>query len=190
MTGPAQFDLELVATADRDLTNFEILPACYCPVEMKKFVYLKVKDQAAASEVMVPADPEKESLYPFFPLTEKDRAPQETSGRIQSKWKWPTFVESRLAALPILFAADHDTEILLMGDPETVSAVCATPRPGNGNPEEWNSVGQHSALYLSFFCRDVKAGESVKARARLVFLKKSNDPSMDHQALFQDFLIQ
>lgn len=186
LTGPAQFDLELSARPVRDLKNFEILPASYCPVEMRKFVYLQ--GEHSPVEVKGAADGDRDDLYPFFPCSSQDRLPQEQSGRIQSPWKWKTQVMSDLVRMPVLFAADEATEILLLGDPASVSAVCATPRPDHGNPEDWNSVEQHSALYLSFFCRDIKADETVTARARLIFRGASVDPAAEHQALYRKFM--
>lgn len=190
LTGPAQIDLELKATPTRDLNNFEILPASYCPVNMVKYVYLLRDGKPTPVAVKTPADPEAAKLYPFFPLTAADRAPQEATGRIHSAWKWPTTVATDNAALPIVFASDEHAEIILLGDPASTSAVCATPRPNSGKPEDWNSVGQHSALYLSFFCRDVTAGETVTARARLLFREPSSVQDAPHLRLYRQFLQQ
>jgi len=190
LSGPAQIDLHLKATPKRDLKNFEILPASYCPVNMVKHVYLSRDGKPTPVAVKTPTDPATAKLYPFYPLTAADRAPQEATGRIHSTWKWPTTVAKENAALPIVFASDHHTEIILMGDPASTSAVCATPRPGSGQPEDWNSVGQHSALYLSFFCRDVKAGETVTARARLVFREPSAVQSAPHIRHYREFVAE
>lgn len=187
LTGPARFDLLIEATPTRDLRNFEILPASYCPVEMVKHVYLDRAGEPTPVVVKTPGDAEAAKLYPFFPLTANDRAPQRASGRIQSTWKWPTVVEPKLAALPMVFAADERTEIILMGESSGTSAVCATPRPDTGRPEEWNSVGQHSALYLSLFCREVAAGRTVRNRARLLFRKRGADPDAERLRLYRDF---
>ena len=188
LTGPAQIDLHLTATPTRDLKNFEILTASYCPVNMVKHVYLSHDGKPRPAAVKTPTDPAAAERYSFYPLTAADRGPQEATGRLHSTWKWPTTVAKENAALPIVFASDHHTEIILMGDPASTSAVCATPRPDSGNPEEWNSVGQHSGLYLSFFCRDVKAGETVTTRARLLFREPSATESEPHRRLFREFL--
>ena len=187
VAGAAQIDLHLTARPTRDLKNFEILPASYCPVNMKKHVYLKRNGQPHPSVVKTPSNSTAATLYPFFPLTEADWLPQETTGRILSTWLWPTMVAEEKAAVPIVFASDGQTEIILMGDPASTSAVCATPRPDSGKPEDWNSVGQHSALYLSFFCRDVKAGQTVTARARLIFRKRAPQPATAHLELYREF---
>ena len=188
LTGPAQIDLHLKATPTRDLKNFEILPASYCPVNMVKHAYLQRNGKPSPVAVKTSVAPDAAKLYPFFPLTSADRVPQEATGRILSSWKWPTTVEKEYAALPIVFAADAGTEIVLLGDPSSTSAVCATPRPDTGNPEDWNSVGQHSALYLSFFCRDVKAGQSVTARARLIFQKRTAQSAVAHLRQYREFV--
>ena len=41
LTGPGQIDLLIEAVPHQDLTNFEILPATYGPVEMVKYAYLQ-----------------------------------------------------------------------------------------------------------------------------------------------------
>ncbi|MEM1294584.1 MAG: hypothetical protein AAGH89_04420 [Verrucomicrobiota bacterium] len=187
ITGAAQIDLEIEAIPNRDLSNFEILPAVYCPVQMVKRVYLERNGEAEPVVVKTPDDSEESLLYPFFPLTAEDREPQKASGRIQSEWTWPTSVEEEEAALPIVLADDGETEIILFGHPDSTSAVCATPRPDSGEPENWNSVGQHSALYLSFFCRDIKAGEKQLARARLIYRTKTSDSAQEHRQLYQAF---
>ena len=62
------------------------------------------------------------------------------------------------------------------------------PRPDSGEPEEWNPVGQHSALYLSFFCRDVKAKQTVTARARLAFREREEHPTDAHRRPYREFI--
>lgn len=190
LTGPAQIDLDIVAIPTRDLSNFEILPASYCPVEMVKSVYLMGSDGPEPKIVKTPADPEQAKLYPFYPMGEAERDAQLRSGRTESEWKWPTSIEDKNASLPIVFANDEKTEIILMGDPKSVSAVCATPRPDSGDPTEWNSVGQHSALYLSLFGRDVKAGEKLTARARLVFRERTENSTQEHLQIYEEFVNQ
>ena len=155
---------------------------------MVKSVYLNRDGKPKPVAVKTPEDPEAAKLYPFFSLTDRDRLNQEATGRIHSEWKWPTSVEKENAALPILFAADDETEILLLGDPNCARAVCATPRPDIGKPEDWNSVGQHSALYLSLFYSRVKAGETVGARARLIYRKRSKNSAAEHLQLYSEFL--
>lgn len=188
LTGLNQIDLTVEATPAKDLENFEILPASYCPVEMTKLIYVKGDGGPKALKMSPPSDLEEAATYPFFPLTEEDRSPQQDSGRISSEWKWPTTVREELAGLPVVVAHDRTTEILLLGDPESVSAVCATPRRETGQPEQWNSVEKHSALYLSLFCRDVKAGETLSARVRWIAQDRADKPEQSHRQLYGEFL--
>ncbi|MEM9282111.1 MAG: hypothetical protein AAGA96_09810, partial [Verrucomicrobiota bacterium] len=69
LSGPSQIDLVITATPTRDITNFEILPATYLPVEYEKFAYLR-NDAAPAPTLFRPTGVEEDDLlYPFFPMT-------------------------------------------------------------------------------------------------------------------------
>ena len=189
ISGPAQIDLTIEAEPEKDLKNFEILIANYVDVHMAKGIYRANEGHPIPTELQSPKDPVAADLYPFFPLTARDRQAQAQSGRIHSSWKWKSRVAAANAALPIAFAGDGRMQIVLLGDPNSTSALCVTPKPeGNAPPEEWNSVEQHSALYLSLFCRNLKAGERHRAHARLVFLTKSENAAQSHQELYRDFL--
>ncbi|MEM8955047.1 MAG: hypothetical protein AAGD22_12925 [Verrucomicrobiota bacterium] len=192
VTGPGQIDVEMVAMPERAIENFEILPATYVDVLMEKGMYAEGEGEGEVTILRQMDTPGERPQYPFFPLGEDARAMQEKSGRMGSSWIWPSYVHAGVAALPIIFAESEDVEIVLMGDPEAVSAVCVTPKPEAGEPEEWNSVGQHSALYFSLFGRDVEAGEECRARMRLVVLPAGGDGDEGlegrHRELYEDFL--
>ena len=75
--------------------------------------------------------------YPFYPLNEQARVVQENSGRIHSDWKWKSVVPVNRVALPMAFAENENVQLLLMAEPESTSAVCVTPTPTSGTPEDW-----------------------------------------------------
>ncbi|MEM7143573.1 MAG: hypothetical protein AAF591_00470 [Verrucomicrobiota bacterium] len=192
VTGPGQIDVEMVAVPERAIENFEVLPATYVDVLMEKGMYAEGDGEGEVEILRQMETPGERPQYPFFPLGEEARAMQEKSGRMGSSWIWPSYVHEGVAALPVIFAENDEVEILLMADPESVSAVCVTPKPETGEPEEWNSVGQHSALYFSLFGRDVEAGEECRSRMRLVVVPAGGDGDEGlearHRGLYEGFL--
>lgn len=191
VTGPAQVDLVLEARPSRDIEKFEILLANYVPYDMVKGVYVERGGgggRVEGLEVRPGAQYGGEKDYPFFPMNAAARKNQAQTGRIHSSWTWGTVVTKANAALAMTYATDGETQILLMGDPESTSAVCATPKPVSGEAEDWTSVEKHSAQYLSFFCRDVKAGEKLVARARVVFMEAKTGFEGRHQRLYEEFV--
>jgi len=188
ITGPAQFDLLIEATTTKPIRNFEILPAVYLAVHMGKFIYVDGSG-GPAIHALRPNKTYGDPLnYAFYPLGEKARTAQERSGRIHSDWKWRSVVPKERAALPIVFAEDERLQVVLMANPESISAVCATPLPTSGSPEDWNSVEQHSALYFSTFGHDVEAGKTYRAHMRLQVIVKPEDTAQAHADLYQQFL--
>ena len=188
LTGQSQIDVIVEATPTREIKNFEILPATYLPVEWEKYVYLQDGDCSSLTLLRPPGNKEDDIKYPFYPMSETDRIAQEQSGRITSSWAWKTILPDGYAALPIVFAGNDQIQVIQFTNPESVSAVCATPKPESRDPAEWNSVGQHSALYFSLFGRDVAAGETVTARIRLRVIDTPEDPAITHAQLYRQFL--
>lgn len=190
ITGPAQIDLLVEATPTKPISNFEILPAVYLAVHMGKFIYL----DGDGGPMIHALHPDKEwgdpLNYAFYPLGEKARTSQKNSGRIHSDWKWRSVVPNERAALPIVFAGDDNVQVVLMGEANSISAVCATPLPTIGTPEDWNSVEQHSALYFSVFGHDVEPGHIYMARMRLQMMDKPADVKEAHHQLYQAFLAE
>ena len=194
-----RIDVEVVARPQRDIENFEILPATYLPVEMIKGLYLEGDDGESRPVRLVdkadvpPRTNEKgKALYAFHPLNAKARSAQERSGRTTSSWTWPSYVAEAQAGLPLIFAESDDTQVILMSDPKTTSAVCVTPVPEDlsSDPESWNSVQQHSALYFSLFGHDVKAGGEYRACMRLVVVPTPEDGDIEavHRRCYAEFL--
>ena len=188
LTGPAQFDLLVEANPTKAIRNFEILPAVYLAVHMTKTVYLEKRGEPVIMPIRPSSDYGDPLNYAFYPLGEQSRTAQENSGRIHSDWKWKSVVPKDVAAIPVLFAEDDRVQVVLMADPETTSAVCATPLPLSGAPEDWNSVEQHSALYFSTFGHDVEPGKTYTSRVRMVIIEKPADSKSTHLGLYSKFL--
>jgi hypothetical protein len=188
ITGPVQIDLLIEARPTKSIDNFEILPSVYLAVKMAKAIYLEGPDGPAIKKVRPHADYGDPLNYPFYPLNEKARVAQENSGRIHSDWKWRSIVPKERVGLPILFAENDEVQVILMADPESTSAVCATPLPASGSPEDWNSVQQHSALYLSTFGHDVEPEKTYTSRIRLVVIDRPADSRSTHLELYRKFL--
>ena len=83
--------------------------------------------------------------------------------------------------MPLIFAESDNTHIVLMSAAKSTSAVCVTPVPEDvaSNPETWNPVQQHSALYFSLFGHDVEAGKEYRARMRLVVIEKPDGDTIE-----------
>jgi len=191
VTGPAQIDLSLEAVAGEPLEDFEILLANYVALDMVKGVHISGPEGPELFRVRPSPEYGDAENYPFFPLGVDARRQQQQSGRFMSGsiWRrWKSHVTARDAALPIAFADDGKTQVVLMGEPESVSAVCVTATPSTAPPEGWNGMELHSALYFSLFCRDVAAGERLTARARLVVLEQPKDSLEAHGKLYAEFV--
>ncbi|MHC4996605.1 MAG: DUF6797 domain-containing protein, partial [Planctomycetota bacterium] len=188
VTGPAQIDFTLEAKPSRDIEKFEIILANYVSFGMTKGVYLFEDGSPKASDIRPGPDLGGEKDYPFFPMNAQARKNQPESGKLHSSWKWPTYLTPQNAALPLVYATDDDTQIVMMGDMGSTSAVCVTPTPAMGPAADWTGVEKHSSQYFSLFCRDVNAGETLTAHARLVFMKRPSDPTETHQRIYAGFL--
>jgi hypothetical protein len=191
VTGPAQIDFSLVAVPGESLQDFEILLASYVALDMLKGVHLSGQAGPELFRVRPSAEYGDRENYLFFPLGVDGRRGQQRSGRFKSGsiWKsWKSHVTAADAALPIAFADDGKTQVVLLGEPESVSGICATATPSEPPPEGWNGMELHSALYFSLFCRDVVAGERLMARARLVVIEQPKDSLAAHGKLYEEFL--
>ena len=184
ITGPTQIDLTIAVDPKRDIENFEILLANYVALDLFKGIYTKKDGALVFGGSAVQGDD-----YGFYPLNKEARKSLGNSGRVHSSWKWPSFIPEDNAALPLAVAGNDSYEILLMSDPQSTSAICVTPNREDGAPPEtWTNTEQHSSMYLSFFSRNVRAGERLTANARLVLHEKPSDPSEAHQKIYARFL--
>ena len=167
-------DLETSVTAHANLTAFESFLASY------------FTEGFHASTVYAKGGPEGR---PAFQTTERDLGHWQAFPRdrravalIQDgRWQHgPSPVEWTIRddlAAPLAIRRNQDSGVcaVLMAPPENCFAVM-TPYEGEG----------HRSLYLSLFGRDVKAGETATARARLVVRLLSKDE--DAVVLYESYI--
>lgn len=168
-------DVETAVTARADLGKFESFLASYFDAAFPTpFVYASENPDAGGKPGFVLA---KKALgdWQMFP-----RDPQALAIISDGRWKlepnpvaW-TIMPSLKAPVGVRRAANGLTAIL-MGPPEDCFTV-ATPCEGE----------THYSLYLSRFGRDIKAGETVKARSRFVLASAASDEQVI--ALYQQYV--
>ena len=158
--GPATLDLETTVRAKGSLPAFESFLACYfSPAFPASEIYAKgnggpaflLADRESGVWQMFPRDAGAVKLIQDGRWT---RPPSPVAWAIRPMLAAPLGL--RRAAKPGLIAA-------VMARPQDCFAV-ATPFAGEG----------HRSLYLSQLGRDLRAGESATARARLVILSSSS----------------
>jgi len=158
--GAATLDLETTVRAKADLPAFESFLACYfSPAFPATEVYAK----GDGGPAFLLADRES-GVWQMFPRD---------AGAVKliqdGRWTRPPSpvawaIRPMLAApLGLRRAAKPGLACVVMARPQDCFAV-ATPFAGEG----------HRSLYLSQLGRDIRAGESVSARARLVVLASSS----------------
>lgn len=175
-SGPATLDLEIQVTPREPLRAFEVLLASYCdPVFARAQV--NVQQDSGHSSAFLSAE-KSGGDWQMFPRDD------EAVKLIQDgRWQLPPHpVQWRILPrlerpLAVRRAADDGTTLLFMTRPEDCFAIAM--------PYE---TEVHFSVYLSLFGRDLPAGESATAKARLQVL---HDPS-DEQIIdcFERFVEQ
>jgi len=158
-------DVETIVKAGRDLSNFEVFLASYFheafPLSQ---VYVGASAETEGKPAFLTA---KKSFgdWQMFPRNE-DVLPIIRDGRWQ---KEPNPVDWKIMpvmAMPIALRRGSDTvpAAILMSPPDDCFAI-ATPYEGEG----------HYSMYFSLFGRDIKAGQTAKARMRLAVTNTASD---------------
>jgi hypothetical protein len=158
LTGPSTIDLETVVKAQKDLPQFEVFLASYFretfPVPC---VYVGENPEAEGKPGFLTA---KKPLgdWQMFPRDEHV-LPLIRDGRWQKEPNPVEWVIMPYMAAPVGIRRNTsgDLTAILMAPPEDCFAI-STPYEGEG----------HYSLYMSLFGRDIKAGEKLNARSRLV----------------------
>ena len=133
---------------------------------MPRFISRPNRFAKNAPPVFVPIDhnPLIDGNYLMFPR-DREAALKIFDGR----WEIPPspvdWCITRFMAAPLARRrhAESDLTVLLMAPPEDCFAVAT---PYNQDPPD--GVANHRSLYLSLFGQDVEAGQTVRARSRLV----------------------
>jgi hypothetical protein len=159
-------DLEISAKPGKDAPKFEVFLASYFNADSQADVYVKPglhvrgKPAFAATEV----SPVTLGTYLAFP---RDRVAAQMF--LDGRWdKEPNPVQwsiTRYMAGPVAVQRDQKARIstVLMARPEDCFGI---DMPYNMTPPD--GVAAHHSTYFSLFGKDVKAGETVKARLRLI----------------------
>lgn len=185
---PGMLDFQLQVTPQKDMPDFELFLSSYLTKGFRAAVYVQTKesDQGAGAESAGPSasSPEAAALAKQKPkgrFVPVDRPPEAKSGYViyprdekalrmiqDGRWKIPPspvdWDIGPFLAKPICFRRDTalGITVVLMSPAEDCFAVSSAWNPAT--PE----AGGYRSLYLSFFGRDLKAGQSATARCRLV----------------------
>lgn len=172
-TAPDALDLETTVTPQRDMPRFEVFLSSYFAKDMRALVYVKPNFHGGGKPQLLPADvnPLVDGTYLMFP---RDRA--SALMIFDRRWEHPPnpvqwSVTRRLAG-PLAVRRNEQTGLAaaIMAPPEHCFAVAT---PYNKTPPD--GVAGHNSTYLSLFGRDLKTGQSARARCRLVVARKLTD---------------
>jgi hypothetical protein len=162
---PQTLDVETAVTAHKDLAGFESFLASYFDAAFPSpFVYVSENPEAGGKPGLLLA---KKSFgdWQMFP-----RDPQAVPIIQDGRWNlepnpvnW-TIMPRLNAPLCLRRGAAGGLAMIVMAPPEDCFAV-ATPCEGEA----------HYSLYLSRFGRDIKAGQTVKARTRFTITSGASD---------------
>jgi hypothetical protein len=161
---PQTIDVETTVTARRDLSKFEsFLAAYFTEAFPTPCVYVRENPKTQGKPGLLPA----RKTYGDWQMFPKDEQvlPIIRDGRWglePNPVAWT--IMPRLAAPLCLRRGTGNLVAVLMAPPEDCFAV-ATPYEGES----------HNSLYLSCFGCDLKAGETAKARTRLVIATNLSD---------------
>ena len=173
-TSPDTIDLETVVTPQQDMPRFEVFLSSYFADDFAVSVYVQPNRFAKdAPPCFIPGDhtPLVDGNYLMFP---RDRRTVLTI--FDGRWDIPPSAVqwsiSRWMAAPLAIRRSSSSGItaLLMAPPEDCFAVST---PYNQTPPD--HVAGHASLYLSLFGGDVAAGQTVRARSRLIIAKDLTD---------------
>lgn len=161
-------DLGTIVKPSKDLSNLEVFLASYFQeVFPSPCVYVGANPEAEGKPGFLAAK-KRFGDWQMFPRNQ-EVLPVVHDGRWQKEpnpVKW-VIMPSLAAPVCLRRGSATDLVVVLMAPPEDCFAI-ATPYEGES----------HYSLYLSLFGRDVKAGETAKARSRFVVTTRlGEDPS-------------
>ncbi len=170
---PETLDVQTVVRPQKDMPGFEVFLSSYFSPGFRALVYVKPSMFAGGKPELLPADvnPLVDGTYLMFPRDR--RAAQMIFDR---RWEFPPnpvqWSVTRHLAAPMAVRTDDKSGVsaILMSPPEDCFAIAT---PYNKTPPD--GVAGHQSLYLSLFGREVKAGQTAQADARLVVGRKIAD---------------
>jgi hypothetical protein len=162
---PTMLEVVTSVTARTNLARFESFLASYfAPDFTNSLVYVTGRPDQAGSVALMPATKE---LGTWLASPRDDAAMQIIrDGRwaIQPNPVEWTMLPRLIQPLGVRRAPAAGLVVAMMSPPEDCFAIC-TPQQDEG----------HHSMYLSLFGRDLKAGESARARARLMIVSGAYD---------------
>jgi hypothetical protein len=146
-------------------------------------VYAKPSIHGAGTPAFVPADwsPAVDGTYLMFP---RDR--QAGLMIFDGRWEFPpspvqwSVMKYLAAPLAMRRNPQNNVAALMMSPPEDCFAIAA---PYNKTPPD--GVAGHCSLYQSLFGRNLKAGETARARIRLIVGPIADEKAVE---LYQQYL--
>lgn len=170
---PETLDLETIVEPDRAMPRFEVFLSSYFAKQMRALVYVRPNRFSPGKPGLLPADvnPLVDGTYLMFP---RDRAAVQMI--FDRRWDHPPnpvqWSVTRWLAGPMAVRRNEQTGLaaVIMAPAEDCFAVAT---PYNKTPPD--GVAGHASLYLSLFGRDLKAGQTARARCRLVVARKLSD---------------
>ncbi len=171
-TRPDTLDVETTVKPLEDVPAFEVFVSSYYREAFLARVYVTPAGQPEASPRFVPADRNAASKggYVMFPRDERA-----LNMILDGRWKIPPNPVDwdlvRWLAAPLAVRQDPASGMtaVMMAPLEDCFAISSPYNPASPDARGYRS------LYLSLFGRDVKAGESVRARCRLVVRQNLTD---------------
>jgi len=166
-------DLATTVKPQRAMPGFEVFLASYFAADFRALVYVRPNAFTPGEPELLAADvsPLVDGSYLIFP---RDR--ESLRLVFDRRWEQPPnpvqWSVSRLLAAPLGVRRHEKTGLmaLVMSPPEDCFAVAT---PCNKTPPD--GVAGHRSLYLSLFGRDLAAGQSATAHARLVVGRNLTD---------------
>ncbi len=171
-TDPVTLDLEITVTPERHMPRFELFLSSYFTKGFLASVYLEDNgnDEAKSRLVSVNRRPGTPGGYVMFP---RDEAAVEMirDGRWQIPPNPVDWAIERWLAAPLVLRRDtaHGLTALMMCPREDCFAVSSPWNPASAD------AGGYRSLYLSLFGRDLPAGQTARARCRLIIAKDLSD---------------
>jgi hypothetical protein len=183
-TSPDTLDVEATLKPHKDMPGLELFIGSYFKNDARGHVYLGPTRHAAGKPAMVAVDvtPLTVGTYNAFP---RDLAAAQFvfDGRWELGSHPVQWSVTRYMAAPL--AVRHDaktgTSLAIMSRPRDCSTLYCSY-----NQEPPDGIAGHYSTYLSLFGRDVKAGETARAAARLAVRK--NESPADAVAIYEKYI--
>jgi hypothetical protein len=178
-------DLETIVTPEKDMPKFEVFLSSYFAAGFDISIYLKANRLEQLEKphfVSIDHHPLVDGNYLMFP---RDRESVVTI--FDGRWDIPPnpvqWCINRWMEVPLALRRNRESGVtaLVMSPPEDCFAVST---PYNQIPPD--RVAAHQSIYLSLFGQDVTAGQTVRARSRLVVGEKLTNEIAIRR--YQDYL--